>query len=60
MKIVMTLITAMGIGIIVIAVVYFMMMVGWVLAASAILVLIISSIYSIITELFTSSDSDKK
>jgi hypothetical protein len=56
----MTLITVMGIGIIVIAVVYFMMMVGWVLAASAILVLIISSIYSIITELFKPPDSNKK
>ena len=60
MQLVLAVLATVVIGSIIIAVVYFMMMIGWALAIAAFIILIVSVLYACIRDYFKSSSDKNK
>jgi uncharacterized oligopeptide transporter (OPT) family protein len=62
MKSLLAVLAGIVIGVVIIAIVYFMMMVGWILACAAIILVIASGVYAVLKDWFMSLDdnSDEK
>lgn len=60
MQLILAVLATVVIGSIIIAVVYFMMMIGWALAIAAFIILIVSILYACIRDCFKSSSDKNK